>query len=144
VDRWTYYSPLLGGAAVGALGAYSLAEGAVLYRIGVVLLAAAVTGLVCQLLMIAAQGAFAKVVPVPVGRSIRGNAAMWFGRLWLVGAGFAVVPVLMLLTEAADEVSWAGKVLFYGTGIISIACALGGVGLYIWNLPVAVRDFVDD
>ncbi len=90
-------------------------------------------GLICQLMMIGVQGAFAQVLPVPRGRSIRGSGAVVVGVCLIGGVAFAVVAVLL----RSDEMPVAPLVL----AIISLLCLAGAIVTYLWCWPVAPRDF---
>lgn len=137
MGRWTYYSPLW----IGALLIFSLNDairrGVAAYpdwqQWLIVVGAAIAGGLHCQILMLGTQGAFAQVLPVPGGRSIRGPAATmagWLLALWFV-LGIATVLLLMEgITTAAITV-----------GSVTAATLIGAVLIYVWNLPAAVEDF---
>ncbi len=137
MTAWTYYSPLWLGVLL-VLAANEMLRGA-LPRLDpwlqwlVVGVTAANAGLAFQALMIGAQGAFAQVLPVPRGRSIRGGAAVLAG--WLIIAGVVLGGVSALL--GFEEVSTAAVVI----GVLSLAAWAGAVIVYIWSLPAAVRDF---
>ena len=77
--------------------------------------------------------AFAQVLPVPVGRSIRGRAAKIGGCLIMGCVALAVVAVLLRL----DELSSAALVV----GLLSGVSGVAAVITYIWCWPTAVRDF---
>lgn len=137
MGAWSYYSPLWLGALLvlvlnesvqGALPVMSPAgEWTVLAGI------AALVGLECQVLMIGAQGAFAQVLPVPVGRSIRGRGAVVAGGLlmtWVVLGGVTVLLGYERVTDAAVVV-----------GVMAVAALAGAIVVYVWELPAAVADF---
>jgi len=134
---WTYYSPLgLGFLLTLALHDTIRAHGPVLpgwaewpFLVGLGL----GVGLVCQLLMIGAQGLFAQVLPVPVGRSIRGRAAVVGGGLIVAGVALAAVACLLY---------WEGlRAASLIVAALSGTAAGGAAITYIWSWPVAVRDF---
>ncbi|MBL8880683.1 MAG: hypothetical protein JNG88_16340 [Phycisphaerales bacterium] len=136
MNAWTYYSPMWGGA---------LAAGVVYYNIlGTVppgwrvlgWLACLVVALICQMLMIGAQGAFGQVLPVIGGKSIRGSGAILCGTLLLAGTGLALVG-LVLTYEA---VTLGGRAVF----ILGGASLTAALAAYFWNIPAAVRDFADE
>jgi hypothetical protein len=136
MGRWTYYSPLvLGMLLVVAMNESLRAMLTMpdwqewLIVVGV----AAVVGIQCQILMIGAQGAFAQVLPVPMGRSIRGGAAMLAG--WLLIAWVVLSAVTVLL--GFEAVTQAAVVV----GILSLAALVGMVVVYVWSLPAAITDF---
>jgi len=137
MSLWSYYSPLGLGLLVTlvlhetvrahAPAMPSWAEWPFVVGVGLVV------GLLCQLMMIGVQGAFAQVLPVPVGRSIRGRAAEIGGCLIMGCVALAVVAVLLRL----DELSSAALVV----GVLSAVSGAGAVITYIWCWPTAVRDF---
>ncbi|MCP4592875.1 MAG: hypothetical protein GY842_19235 [bacterium] len=91
--------------------------------------------LICQLLMIAAQGIFAAVLPVPFGKTLRGAKCVAIGVLMLVGMVCGAVAQML----GGVEIGLAAIVV----GAASLLCAIVAVGLYVWSLPTAVVDFVD-
>ena len=140
MGRWTYYCPLwLGTLLAGALVA-TYREQLPPMRTGV-LVAAVICGCVacgvlCQLLLIGAQGLFAQVLPVPGGRSIRGRGAV-------VGGGFvflwsAAGLVAALLRIEGLTTAWVVP------GVASLAGLVGAAVTYAWCWPMAVRDFADE
>lgn len=90
-------------------------------------------GLLWQLALIGAQGAFAQVLPVPIGRSIRGRSAVVAGALILVAATGAVGTALV----GYEQFDIVGKIL----AGVSAAALVGAAGTYAWSIPAAVRDF---
>lgn len=137
MGRWTYYSPLgLGFLLVLALNEpvrAGLATQGAGMQWGVVIGAAILVALHCQVLMIGAQGAFAQVLPVPRDRTIRGRSAVQSG--WLLIAWVACSSVTVLL--ASQEVTTAAIVI----GVISLAALAGALILYAWSLPTADDEF---
>jgi len=134
---WAYYSPLFFGALLvfamnepirGLLPRFTpAAQWAVVTGIAV---AAAIQS---QLLMFGAQGAFAQVLPVPVGRSLRGRPAVvagWLLILWVLLSGTTVLLGFEEVTRAA-----------YVTGIAAVAALGLAAGTWIWGWPAAVPDF---
>jgi hypothetical protein len=93
-------------------------------------------GLQCQILMIGAQGAFAQVLPVPGGRSIRGRAAVLGG--WLLIVWFAAASISVVLWMSG---MFAATLVLQ---IIAVAALLAAIATYIWSLPAAMADFGDD
>jgi hypothetical protein len=93
----------------------------------------AAAGLVSQLLMIGAQGAFAQVLPGPGGRSIRGHGAVATG--WLILAG--VVLLLLSLTVRSDELP---QIVYMVAGAGSVSLVAGLV-TDAWCWPAMVKDF---
>lgn len=140
MNRWTYYSPLWVGALLALPLHQTIAESwpglpTKLYWPFVVAVSI-VVGVLCQLMLIGAQGAFAQVLPVPGGRSIRGRGAVVAGALLMLGLTVVVAAALL----ASEE---------FGAGT-AIAGALGGALLissavtYAWCWPAAIRDFADE
>lgn len=137
MGAWTYYSPLGLGIVLTlvlheTIRAHAPAMAAWAEWPFVIGLAIGV-GLLCQLLLVGAQGAFAQVLPVPMGRSIRGRGAMVGG--WLVIGCVVLASAALLL--------WVEGLVIAGlvSGVLSLLCAAGAAGAYIWCWPVAVRDF---
>jgi len=141
---WMYYAPLWVGTLVSACVALTgmkafmdVWEGSIWLVIAVaavVLLMCVWTGLSLQLLMIGVQGVFARVVPVPVGRSIRGGAAQGVGGLILgsyVIGSFAGVARLLP----------AQQMLILACSAASGLCLLAALVVYLTNAFGAVRDF---
>lgn len=137
MSAWTYYSPLWLGVLLalvmndtiqGQAQADSAAVGwLIVIGVGIVV------GLTGQLLMIGAQGASAQVLPVPVGRSIRGRGA--------VVGGFLIIAFVTLAGSAfilrSEEFRSASLI----SGFAALAALLSAAVIYIWSWPVAVRDF---
>ena len=92
-----------------------------------------VCGLLCQFVMIGVQGAFAQVLPVPVGRSIRGRGAVIGGLLIIACGALAAVAGLL----HSDGMTRAASIV----GLLSLASAVGIAGTYFWCWPMAERDF---
>jgi hypothetical protein len=140
MTRLGYYSPLVLGAGLVLFmneplrsGLPKLTNGA---QWGFVIAVAVAVALQCQVLLIGAQGAFAQVLPVPGGRSVRGSSAATAG--WLLLAWVALTGVAALLaTEGVRQAA-------YGVGIAALAALVGFFLIYIWNLPAAAADFVDE
>jgi len=137
MGRWTYYSPSLLGAALAVITFLTYEEmlppwsG---WQRGLMLIGSAMgCGLLCQLAMLACQGAFAQVLPVPGGRSIRGGSAAAAG--WaLLGALVLALATFLLAVERVRTGTLVAGVL---AGILAGAAAV----IYVWNWPIAVRDF---
>ncbi len=137
MGRWAYFAPLWFGPLL-VLGLNDAIrqtvpkweQSAQWLLVAAIAAAAAVQG---QVLMVGAQGAFAQVLPVPVGRSIRGGAA--------VAAGWGLVGWVVLTVVTAilsyEGVTLAAMVI----GAIGLAMLLAAGVVYAWNLPTAVRDF---
>ena len=134
---WTYYSPLGIGLLVTlvlheTVRAHapvmpSWAEWPFVVAVGVVV------GLLCQLMLVGVQGAFGQVLPVPVGRSIRGRGAV-VGGVLIVGC-VALGAVAGLLRS--EELNSAALVV----GVLSLVSGAAAVITYVWCWPMAVRDF---
>ncbi len=140
MGRMTYYSPLLLGMVLvfvlneSVRAAFPLAEA---WRQWLYVTAGALAvGLECQLLMVAAQGAFAQVLPVPFGKSVRGRGAVLAG--WLFFASSTLGAAAWLLGGAGARM--AMMVLI----VLSLVALGGSVAAYVWNLPAALVDFGAD
>ena len=139
MGRWTYYSPLLLGTLLAALMCATYSELLPPMSTGLlvtVLIGGCVlAGVLCQFLMVAAQGMLAQVLPVPGGRSIRGRGAVAGGGLLLLWVATGAVAALL----RAEGLGTAAVVL----AIVSLASLIGAVLIYLWCWPTAVRDFAD-
>lgn len=134
MSRWSYYSPLLIGCLLSALLLSEMYKhGELPQRIRVTVLGAAAAGLALQLLFIGAQGATARVLPVPGGRSIRGGAAVLSGSMIILSLALLLAALLVQIGELATP----AKLIV----VASAACALVALGTYLWSLPAAARDF---
>ncbi|MFH1748016.1 MAG: hypothetical protein ABIG44_13355 [Planctomycetota bacterium] len=140
MGRWTYYSPLWLGTVITIVLQLSYqgitpGSGGGVHWLRVAGIGVGV-GLFCQLVMLATQGAFAQVLPVPSGRSLRGGGAVLVGWLLLLGLllGFAAV---LLGMEKMGLVSIV-------VGALSLGTLLGSAIAYLWKWPVAQRDFAED
>jgi len=133
---WSYYSPL-GLAALVVLALNDSIRGAMvrpdwqewLVVAGIALAA----GVQAQLAMFAAQGVFAQVLPVPIGKSIRGGSAVLSGALLL---GWVLLSCAAILL-GYEEVGLPARIL----GVAALAALAGALVVYIWALPTAVADF---
>lgn len=135
---WTYYSPLgIGFLIVLALhdtiGANAPTEWPLWTHGPLTLVIGVITGLLCQLLMFGAQGAFAQVLPVPFGRSIRGRGAVLGGMLTIAAVALAAIAALLHLQEMSAPA--------FVTSMLCLAAAIAALVTYGWCWPVAVRDF---
>jgi hypothetical protein len=137
---WMYYSPLWVGALLVMAMNDALREKvpglSPAMQWTVVAAVAISVGLQFQILMIGAQGAFAQVIPVPWGRSIRGGSAMAIG--WLVILTSVLGWISGFLSNEA--VLTAGLIL----GGLALAALVAAALLYIWNLPAAMPDFREE
>ncbi len=140
MGRWAYYSPIVLGIVLvvlvnDALRA-ALEPWSATIRWLVVAGAAMVAGIQCQVLMVGAQGAFAQVLPVPFGRSIRGPGAVAAGWLLMLWFGLSAAAALLGhggLRPAALLV-----------GVLALATLAGAAVVYLWSLPTAVADFGEE
>lgn len=141
MSRWTYYSPLIIGLLL-PLTLYdhilktdrvlSLPEPA---RWAVLAGVCLVCGIHAQLAMLACQGIFARVLPVPFGRSVRGREAILCG-WFLLGYLILAFAAFLLYSDEFATVSCG----LLGAALASLLAA--GVA-YIWGWPAAARDFDD-
>jgi len=134
---WTYYSPLGLGIVLTLLLHDTIRAHAPAMPVWAewpfVVAVALGVGLLCQLMLIGAQGAFAQALPVPVGRSIRGRGAAVAGCLIIATVVLASVAGLLL----SGELRTAAPVV----GLLGLISAAGAVITYVWCWPTAVRDF---
>lgn len=139
MGRMTYYAPLLIGFLFGAATANLAfpeldAASRWWFWTGVVLMGLQV-GVVCQTAMIGAQGVWAQVLPVPGGRSIRGQIAVFSGTCLLASMVTGVASGLLLLEDMTTPALIVG--------VLHWALLLTAIGGYIWGWPLARRDFAD-
>jgi hypothetical protein len=156
MSRFTYYSPLWAGALLAALAVAALVDSppgplrspfSGWPRIMDLAARCLAFGLLCQLVMLGCQGAFAQVLPVPGGRSIRGRGAVTAGGLLLAAIVSAVAAYQIATTELADlgpvltgNAARSGPMAWVAAGI-GAASLLGAAISYVWCLPAAIRDF---
>ena len=93
-------------------------------------------GLVCQLVLLGTQGAFAQVLPVPGGRSIRGPAAVFTGAALLFALGCGGAAAVLGL----EQVGLFASLLTVVSGLL----ALTAIATYVWCWPAALRDFAEE
>jgi len=86
--------------------------------------------------MVGAQGAFAQVLPVPGGKSIRGGTAALGG--WMLIGWFALSNVTVVLAFGGMTAA------AYVVGAIALGVLGVVLGTYIWGLPAAVADFGEE
>lgn len=138
MSRWAYYSPLWLGALL-VLALNEPLRGAMNFSDAVewlIVVGAALTfGIACQVLLTGVQGAFAQVLPVPGGRSLRGGPAMAAG--WLLIAWFVLGAATTLFAFEPEVPRW---VVVAGL-VLTAACLLAALLIYAWNLPAADADF---
>lgn len=135
---WTYYSPIGVGFLLvlvlhETVGGYAPVEWPLWTRWPFVIVIGILSGLLCQLLLIGVQGAFAQVLPVPVGRSIRGRGAVLGGALIIAAVALATIAGLLKIQDMP-----APAVV---TTVLCSMAAIGAVITYFWCWPVAIRDF---
>ncbi len=128
---FAYYSPFWIGALIWL--SILVAQGHSVFTDPLLLGSVLAAGLACQLVMIGVQGAFAQVLPVPVGKSIRGRGAVITGSLILAASVASAASCVI----AMDEVTRAAVVI----GVIGAALVLCASGAYVWCLPTAASDF---
>lgn len=95
--------------------------------------AALLIGGLCQLAMLGIQGATAQVLPLPVGRSIRGRGAASVGILVLIFISVGAVAGMLW----AEQLTLAWRV----AAGLSLAAGVSAVIGYVWCVPAALRDF---
>lgn len=141
MTRFGYYSPLVVGAGVAALLLWNSPELHARFARpaaywSAYLAACAIGGLLCQMLLLGGQGAFARVLPVPGGRSIRGTTA-------IVGGGSALAAVFclavagFLYAERSEGMLVASYAFAVGAGAAMLTAAVA----YFWGMPAALADF---
>jgi hypothetical protein len=136
---WAYYAPFW----IGLLLPFGLQQAvfahpfvaalAPAFQWAALTLLAILLALELQLLMIGTQGAFAQVLPVPGGRSIRGRGAVVTGVL--IVASVVLSWIVQLLWS--DGLSRPGIVV----GICGLVAAVTALLIYLWSWPMAARDF---
>jgi hypothetical protein len=140
VGPWVYYAPLWLGSLLAA-GLYlgnlgQLPAWPVWVHVIVVVFGAPLVGLVLQVALVGAQGAFGQVLPVPRGRSIRGGGAIFAGGLLLAWFAFTLVCVLLCVEQLL--------VAAFVVGVLAVVSLAAAGIVYAWNLPTAVRDFGEE
>ena len=135
MSRMGYFAPGIVGVVVGLVYVvFGGAERDAAERVTLGCILVPVLFALCQLSMIASQGVFARVLPVPVGRSIRGGKCLAIGLL--IDAAIASSLIAILLVRV--ETDTTAVVVMATSG----ACWLAAVLVYLWSLPTAVADFV--
>ena len=133
---WSYYSPLWLAALI-VLALNDFIRGALLrpeWQEWLILAGVAAAAAVqAQLAMFGAQGVFAQVLPVPIGKSIRGGPAVLSGALLL---GWVLLSCAAILL-GYEEVGLPARMV----GVAALAALAGALVVYIWALPTAVADF---
>lgn len=86
-----------------------------------------------QALMIGAQGAFAQVLPVPFGKSVRGRSAV------VAGGGLIATVLVGLVALFLYDQGSSGPGLI--AAVVTGVAALISLTAYVWSWPMAVRDF---
>lgn len=142
MSAFTYYSPFWLGTLLSIAGASAVydelplgfrAELSTAIQWNVIIAAALLVGGLCQLAMVGMQGATAQVLPLPVGRSIRGRGAAWVGVLTLVFISVGAVAAML----RSEQLTTAWRV----AAGVSFAAGVSAVIGYIWCIPAALRDF---
>ncbi len=135
---WTYYSPLWLGALVSAGVDFTvlrrISEGPIWPFLIIIPIRSVAIGLGLQLMLIGVQGLFARVLPVPVGRSLRGGVAQVVGGLVL---GHEAIGLLGLALYLLSDSLTLTFVFFAFSG----ACLVIALLIYLMNLPGAAQDF---
>ena len=137
MSRMGYFSPgLMGGLAGLVFAVFHRGDDTTAERL--LLASALVPGsfIFCQLLMFAAQGIFASVLPVPFGKSLRGTKCIVVGSLMVAAAVTGMLAYLFSRAESGR----ATLVL----GGLSLVCTLASLGWYLWSLPTATADFSEE
>jgi hypothetical protein len=140
---WAYYAPLWLGALLVAIVNDSIRAGlshsspAVQWTAVVAL--AVLAGLQSQVLMVGAQGAFAQVLPVPRGKSIRGRPAAVAGWLLIGWVALSLVTALLSYEAYFRDAALSRAAMIVGVG--ALAALSGSILIYIWSVPAAVADF---
>ncbi|MBN1510751.1 MAG: hypothetical protein JXB13_01940 [Phycisphaerae bacterium] len=149
MTKWQYWSPLFIGGVVGeifGLQAFKDVTGNPLIWMGVLPLLVALIGAVqFQLIMFAAQAFFAAVLPVPVGKSIRGTKCRLIGFLMLFG------PLIALFFKLSGALVYLGiqrhtltvfwQIWFIGWGTVGALCYPAALLIYLYSVPTAKPDF---
>lgn len=135
---WTYYAPLWLGTLVSACLFFTVfrntSEGLIWPFMIIIPLRSLGIGISLQLIMIGFQGILAKVVPVPVGRSIRGGVAQVVGGLLL---GYEGIGWLAICFYFMSDLRSLTIVLF----MVSGGCFTIALFVYLLNLSGASQDF---
>jgi hypothetical protein len=141
LTRAGYYSPLWIGALIAAVmlwqnpllvnrfptpGAYW----------GAYIVCCVVGGLISQLIMLGSQGAFAQVLPVPGGRSLRGKSATVSGVSLLAAVGLLGAAGFFYVERSTGMATVAPWFAVGGAAALVVS-----VTAYFWGLPTAVADF---
>ncbi len=137
MGRWTYYSPFVLGVAFALLSKDLFDEQAPTdpaWRYWLVIgVASVMVGLFAQLGMLGVQGAFARVLPVPGGRSVRGSGPVVVGWMLLASLAAAGVSALLIWDGLWLAATWSG-----GAAVAALLVALVA---YVWCWPAAEADF---
>ncbi len=135
---WTYYSPLwlgtLASAGANFTVLWSISEGPIWRFMITIPIRSVAIGLGLQLTLIGLQGLFARVLPVPVGRSIRGGGAQVVGSLVLGHEAIGLLGVALYFLSDLLTLTF----VFFG---LSGACLAIALIIYVMNLPIAAHDF---
>ena len=135
MGRVGYFSPGIIGALAGLVYTlFGVGDYSALDRVALGCTLVPLLFVVCQLLMVAAQGVFARVLPVPFGKSLRGTKCLVIGLLLLVATASSLVTGLLSRVEFGPAAMIVGG--------LSVLCWLTAIGLYLWSLPTAAADFL--
>jgi len=102
-------------------------------------------GVSCQLGMVGLQGFFAGVLPVPIGKTLRGAMCRVIGFLILLG-----LLIRAGLSLACSQFSVFALIHELGIGailvgvLVTLGCLLLALLLYVFSIPSAVADFPSD
>ncbi len=136
MSKWTYYSPMLGGAILGILITVQSTPGwAWPARLGVGLGAVWVGMMLAMLLMVGCQGMLVGVMPAGRGKSIRGRGATVAGAFILLAFALGV-PCALIASEGAGTVALTLGGICAGSAVLALA-------VYVWSIPAAKADFRD-
>ena len=144
-----YYSPGIAGLLIGLIVGYETSASLGLPRFMtyalVPLLTAIDLGLTCQLGVLGFQGLFAGVLPVPIGKTLRGTMCHLIGFLIVLGlltrVGLSLAGSQFGVFTLISELG-AGVVLVWA--LIGLGCLLLALLLYVFSIPSAVADFPRD
>ncbi len=139
MNRFSYYSPIWIGALIGVVLARSWLQqqsGLPPWQVNLIyFVGCPLFGVLCQLFFVGTQGAFAQVLPVPGGRSIRGRAAVVAGALLMSGMALGGLAMLSMNEEGVGQVVMRAFLMAAGAALLAAIVA------YLWALPLAAKDF---
>lgn len=149
MGRFHYYSPGLLGLLLGLVLGYNAGAGLglrpFLTFVAVPLATGIDLGLTCQLAMLGFQGLLAGVLPVPIGKTLRGTICHVIGLLVIFG-----LLTRLGLSLAHSHLGLVTLTYQLGLGVVA-AWAVVGLGslmvalvLYLFSIPTAAADFPKD